>query len=243
MNTEIEKIEADVKEGWGWLVTHERFILIISAVVAIVFLSHFLIDKHYETTKIEATAAQTVLKTQEETNKNLLASYADLQKQMAAQQAQFQAQNQQLAAQTAAAYKAAAQQAVLDQQLNNNQLASRLDSLTGQSGIQASTNGVDLTHQQAANTTATLEQIPALKQQVADDQNIKSNQEKQIGGLTTEVASCNLAIGGLKTQLTDQDNACKTEVKTLKAKNLKQKIKIAFWSYVAGLITGWVKPL
>ena len=239
----VPKVELQINGGWRWLIIHEKFILTVLVIASTLFLGRLWLNSHYENAKIEATAAANVLKTQEETNKTLQTSYADLQKQMAAQQAQFQAQNQQLAAKTAAAYKDAAEQAVKDQQLNNGQLAARLDALTGQSGIQNSTNGVDLTHQQAATTTATLDQIPPLKQQVADDQIIKSNQEKQIGGLTAEVTSCNLVVGGLKTQLADQDKSCKEEVKALKAKNLKQKIKIGVWGFIVGYITGVLKPL
>lgn len=241
--TEVEKIESEVKEGWAWLKVHGRFVLILVSILATLYLGHGWIDRHYTEAKAEVVLATNVLKTQEATNKTLLAGYSDLQKQTFVIQSQLQAQNQQLAAQTAAAYKSAAQQAVLDQQLNNDQLAARLDTLTGQSGIQSSTTGVDLTHQQAGNTAATLDQIPALKQQVSDDQTIKSNQEKQIGSLITEVNSCNAVNSGLTTQVKDQDTACKAEVKELKAKNLKQKVKIALWSYFAGLITGWVKPL
>jgi len=241
--TEVEKIESEVKEGWAWLKVHGKFVLILVSILVVLYLGRDWIDRHYTEAKTEAVVATNVLKTQEATNKTLLAGYADLQKQTAVIQSQLQAQNQQLAAQTAAAYKSAAQQAVLDQQLNNQQLAARLDTLTGQSGIQSSTTGVDLTHQQAGNTAATLDQIPALKQQISDDQNIKSNQDSQIGGLTTEVNSCNNVVSNLKTEIKDQDIACKTEVKALKAKNLKQKVKIAFFSYLAGLITGWVKPL
>jgi hypothetical protein len=239
----VPKVELEIKGGIKWLVVHERFIVTVLIIAATLFLGRLWLNSHYETTKLEATAAANVLKTQEETNKTLLASYADLQKQTATIQAQLQNQNSQLVAQTAAAYKQAAAQAVQDQQLNNDQLAARLDQLTGQSGIQSSGTGVDLTHQQAATTTATLDQIPALKQQISDDQTIKSNQEKQIGSLITEVNSCNAVNSGLTTQVKDQDTACKAEVKELKAKNLKQKVKIALWSYFAGLITGWVKPL
>lgn len=239
----VSKVELEINGGWKWLLVHEKFILTVLVIAATLFLGRLWLNSHYENAKIEATASAKVLQTQEETNKTLQANYATLQAQQQQITQQLQAQNSQLAAQTAAAYKVAAAQAVLDQQLNNEQLAARLGTLTGQQGIQSSGTGVDLTHQQAATTTETLDQIPALKQQVADDQTIKSNQDKQIGGLTNEVTSCNNVNSGLKTQLADQTNSCNTEIKELKAKNLKRDFKIGFWSFLVGYFTGVAKPL
>ena len=227
-----------IAEAKTWLQKHERLVVLVLLLCISGFLGHKWIDHHYEVAKAKASAAAQVLTTQQDINKQLQQNYAALQKQQDQVNAQLQAQNVQLADQAAQAYKTAAAQVVADQHATNETLAARLGELTNQTGIQSNPSGVNLNHDQAAGTAGTLEQIPALKQQIVDDQQIKSNDEKQITGLTTEVNSCNLSVDGLKKQVTDQDTSCKAQVKELKAKNLKSKVKWTLGGFVVGFISG-----
>ena len=235
------KVITEVKGGWGWLIAHERVVIVVLTLLVVLFLGHKWIDARYEAAKAAATASAKILATQEETNKQLQQNYLDLQKQQAQITAQLQTQNAALASQTAAANKAAASQAVADLSLTTSQLAARLDTLTAQQGISSSGTTVDLTQKQAAVTAGDLEQIPALKQQVSDDQTIQLNDNNQIEGLGREVTECNTVNAGLVKQNIDQTNTCNAQIKELKTANLKSKVRWTLGGFIVGLITGLVK--
>jgi hypothetical protein len=238
---EVQTVEAEVKEGLTWIQKHERFLLVTFGILLVLFLGRSWIEHHYEVAKAEVAAAAKTLAAQQDINKTLQNNYTILQTQTAKITAQMQQQNDNLATQTAAAYKAAAQQAVTDQKLSNDQLAARIDALTSQQGIQSNSSGVSMTHDQSAEVTSTLDTIPALKQQVADDLLIKKNDDTQITSLTNLNTSCSILNSGLQKEVSDEQTKCTAQIKELKAANLKSKIKWTLGGFVLGVIAGLVK--
>jgi hypothetical protein len=233
--------QVEIKGGISWLLIHEKFILTTFVLLLILFLGYKFIDGHYNSVKAEESLTAQTLANQQESNKALQTSYAALQIQTVQANAQLQAQNATLAQQAANAYKAAAAQAASDQRLNNDQLAARLDALTNQQGIQSNPNGVTLTHDQSVGVTTTLDTIPALKEQVASDILIKSNDDKQILGLTSQGLVCDNLNKGLNTQIVDQQKECTAQIKVLKAHNLKSTLKSFGLGFIAGFLTGVFK--
>lgn len=229
------------EKGWGWLVAHERFLLVTFGLGIILFLGYKFLSGYADITKAKADAAQQTLSKQEQATEQLQQSYQQLQAKEEQDKTALQAQNLQLANQTAAAYKAAAAQAVIDQNSTNQQLAARLGTLTGQTGIQSTSQGVDLTHDQSIKTTSDLEELPALKLEVQNDNQTILNDSKEINDLTGVVTSGNMEISSLKVELVDQTKACTDQINNVKAQARKSKLKWFLFGAISGFVGGMFK--
>jgi hypothetical protein len=220
----------------SWIQAHERFLLVFAGIVVVFVLSWGWLNKHYELAKAQVAADQQVLDNQKKINQQLQDGYAALQKQTDALNDTLQTQNMQLASQTAAALKAVSDQQKADAAMTNAQLAKRLGDLTNQQNIQSTATGVDLNHDQTVGVDQTLEDVPALKQEIADDVQQLSNDDQQINNLTDTGKSASLLIAGLNQQLTDQQNTCNAQIKKLKISGIKSRLK---W-FGAGAIVGFI---
>jgi Tfp pilus assembly protein PilO len=219
---------------------HERLIITVLVIVAVVFIGHSWIDHYYEVAKVAVTTTATTLTTQQDENKKLEQSLEDFKQQFAQTVSALQTQNTQLASQAATAMQQAANQQAIDSKLNNSQLAQKLDQLTNQQGIQSNPQGVNLNHDQSVTVTQTLEDVPALQEQVKNLQQININNTQQITGLNTEVSQCTDANKGLQTQITDQKKADDAELKKAKISGFKSKLKWFGAGVVAGFTLGHI---
>lgn len=217
-----------------WIKAHERMILILAGLGVLVFLGNLYITKSYDSAVARNQAAQQVL--QDQVTKN-----AELQKQQEAREQQYEQlvenltkQNQTLVAGIVARNQAVAIQQKTDATLPLADLAVRQQVLAGTPGITSTESGLVESPAAAVIVTQKLETLPALEQNVKDQQAVISNKDSQITGLNGVVTGLNGQVSGLGLQIQDQTKACDTRVNELKA---AQRKKSRNW-LIRGLMIG-----
>jgi hypothetical protein len=226
--TQIENaVKTDVTEAKTWLQKHERIIL--SVVLSGAMLLG--VDKYLN-----------VVATHDQQQANIAAQTLVVQhdKDVAlAQQAQQDAtsykatvaalsqQNAQLVAASASRTIVLQQQQATDKTLPVPDLGNRWASLIGaQPGdFTATTAGITVSPQAALNTTLALEQVPVLKQNLADAQTQVSNGQAELAKANTVITDQATEIVGLDAELTDQKTADAKELTAVKAEARKGKFK------------------
>lgn len=227
---------APLPTAQSWLKAHETLLITVFVLGVIVFLGHQWIDSHYSSAVKISTQAAQVLATQTQVNQSLQQKLDAQEKATQVLTQQITQQNTVLTQQVAAAQTKLAQQQAADAKLSNQQLVDRLNTLTGQQ-IQANQNGgADLNQQQTTVVTQQVESVPVLKQQLQDETALAGNKDQQISSLNSLIGNGTIELQGLNKEITDQKNSCNAEIKTLKAKNLKSKLKWAAGGFIAGVV-------
>jgi len=198
--------------------------------------------------------AQVVTDAQAKANQQLAQQVAADKAQSDADKAALQAlsdkvtaQNQQLVAGTAALATALVKQQKTDATLPIPDLVSRWAQLapdTDFSGAIDSGNNVKVTPSNALATVQTLEQVPVLKQQLANETTEKQNDDqllalanKSIADLNTQVTTLNLSVVGAQKLDADHQAQCQEQVKVVKDEARKSKRRWFIAGYVAGFVS------
>jgi len=229
-----------ITETKTWIQKHERLIIIVIAVSALIYIGRHWLDKHYDLASQEVVSTASTLLNQKDVNKQLQAQFDDLKQTTQQIITQVTAQNTQLAAQAQAAYQQAAKQQALDAQLSNQQLADRIAQLTNQKNVQSNDQGVQLNHDQSVGVTQQLEDVPSLQAQLKSEQLINTNNTKQIAGLTDEVNSCNQLNTGLKAENADQKKSYEAQLKKAKISGIFSRLKWFGAGFISGFIAGHI---
>lgn len=223
-----------------WLRAHHTVLFLVAGFGTILYIGNLWINRSYDSALAKNAAAQQVL--QEQVAKN-----ADLQKQQDARVQQYQAmldsltrQNQTLVSGILARNQAVQTQQKTDEALPLADLAVRQQTLAGTTGITSTETGLVESPVAAVAVTQKLESLPALEQNVKDQQTVIGNKDSQIAGLNGVVDGLNGQVSGLKTTLTDQQTACKDQIKFEQAKARKSTIKWAKISAAAASILTYV---
>lgn len=235
MLTSIGKIIAGLSD---YFKKHELLIVLVVAAVLVWGISGKIEDAIAAHDKRVYDAAELARQAQADANLKLAAmaqaNAANYQK--VAQQALEQ--NAKLAADNRRLLSELARRQDEDRKLPPPQLAARIEGLSGQTPGTAVTPKPDgtfsVTQPGAVSIAQTLEKVPALEGQLANAKTEKENVEKQVAAADTLITSLNVQVVGLKSEITKTDNACKAEVKAVKAKAAKGKRK---W-FVAGFASG-----
>ena len=221
-----------------FLIAHERLIIILS--LALLVFHGYLKTIDYLKSRDQAvnSKAQATLQAQVEANKQaadntqqVVLQYKDLVDKLVVSNAQI------AAAQVQRAQVTQKQQAA-DKTLPPPELAARWNTLLKMpTGVVPSTGSTYAVTQDAAvQTVIQLETVPMLQADLAGEQVLVSNGQKQIEGLSTVNAAQITEIAGLGAQIQDQTKACTTQVNLVKAQARKSKIH---W-FEAGFVVGFV---
>ena len=231
----------------SWLQKHTVLITIVLSLS----LGYFVSDKAlsivsvYENHKVQADTA--VLNTQKTAvDADLAQAKAELTDYQAAL-AQSTQQNAALAAVIANRTQTVVVQQKADAALPPTQLATRWQGLVKDNGVSASANGYTVTPNAAINTVDQLEEVPVLQQNLADETTKTGNLQTDINSANTVISQDKTVVIGLQTELTDQNNVCKSEVGSLQTELKKQKL-VGIWAkikwfgagFVSGFTTGFV---
>jgi len=159
------------------------------------------------------------------------------------------AQNQQLIAANTALASALTKQQKTDATLPIPDLVNRWAQLApgvNFDGAAVSNSGnVTVTPSNARATVETLEQVPVLKTELANETTEKTNddqiivgQNKNIFDLNSQVGNLNSLVAGKDKLLVDNDKQCKDEIAVVKDKARKSKRKWFIVGFVSGFVTG-----
>ena len=233
-------VETVVKSELSWLQKHEK-IVIVALVLAV---GAFGLNKYFDVASVRADAKAVAA---EQVAADAKANSAVLAAQSAIQAQQYQALVTALAAQNASlARSIASRQAALpvqqatDARLPLNDLATRLQTLGNApvGSVSVAGNQIDLTQQGAVSVTQTLEQVPVLVQNLADETKIAGNYLAEVQKSDILASDLTSQITGLNNQIVANDKACTTQIAAVKADGHKNSVKWFRRGFVVGLIAG-----
>ena len=179
---------------------------------------------------LQATIARN--ESQSQADAILSSQYADLAKQVLAQNAQLEAQITKRDAQVKT-------QQAQDATLAPPDLIVRWEGLA-QLPVGSVTSGsgsFQITEPGARQTVQALEVLPALKQDLKDTQAQLVGEQAQVAKQTDVVSGLRTELTGKDTQLVEQAKACNDQVNLVKSQARKGKLKWFAGGYVAGLLT------
>ena len=240
LRTEITKVESTVKtdanKAESWLKVHERILITLIITVALLLGSFKYLGVVAERDRRQADLAAQTLVVQHDKDVALAQQAQQDATSYKATVAALSQQNAQLVAASASRTIVQQQQAT-DKTLPMPDLGNRWASLIGaQPGdLTATTAGITVSPTAALNTTLALEQVPVLKQNLADAQTQVSNGQAELAKANTVITDQAQQIDGLGTELTDQKTADAKELTAEKAKARKGKFKSFLYGFGVGV--------
>jgi uncharacterized protein YlxW (UPF0749 family) len=222
-----EEIKTVYVKDKSWVLAHERLLIIVLAVAAVVFLGWKYLNSSSDAAIAKNAVAQEVLQQQVTQNQAIT-------KQLATQVEQYQQMLSALTAQNASLLKNISQRQVavqkqqqIDKTLPLPELGRRIEGLAGLTtpDVTPTAKGIELSEAGSRAIAQLLETVPVIQQEVKDLQAIVANKDTQIASLETMVGSLNIQVAGLKTELLDKDRAMKAAIDLEKAKARKSKIR------------------
>jgi len=233
---DVNKLEASVKQDLSWLQKHEKLILGILIILAIVFAFNKYIDHSAKVADENAAVSVQVLKEQQEVNKKLL-DRMDVQDQRYESLVQ-EMNRRNVMLDNAIAYR--------NTNLNKQQSVNNTLPLSGlvvrwktllnipESDITIQGSNGMVTEAAARQTVNALEEIPVLKANLTDTETKLKNEQTKIAECNQVVASKDEVIEGQKKEIAaTKDNADK-QVAKVKADARKSKRS---W-FVRGVVVG-----
>jgi hypothetical protein len=221
-----------------FLITHERLIIVLS--LALLLFHGYLktIDYLKSRDQVVANKTQAVLQAQVEANKQAFDNTQQAVLQYKDLVDKLMASNAQIASAQAQRAQVTQKQQTTDKMLPPPELAARWNTLLKMpTGVApAAGNTYAVTQDAAVQTVVELETVPSLQADLAGEQILVSNGQKQIDGLSTVNAAQITEIAGLGAQIQDQDKACTAQINLVKAQSRKSKIH---W-FEAGFVVGFV---
>lgn len=228
----------DVQQELTWLQKHERLIVAVLIIVAVLAIGNKFINYKADVAKTNAAVAAQQLTAQ--TNQNA-ALAQQVQQSTAQYQAMFTAYTQRNDS-VLAAIVSRNTQLSKQQQTNNTlplpELAGRWKNLAGldDSEIGATSTGIAVTDIGARKTTNVLEQIPVLTQDKKDLQTVADTRQTLLNKSNELNIDLTKQVNGLNLQIIDQDKSCKAQVADVKAQAKKDEKK---W-FGRGVIVGFI---
>lgn len=225
-------------DKWIKFITfHERLILVLAGLVVLYIIGHHWIDRSYDTAVAKNAVAQQQLQDQIAKNAKLEQEQEAREQQYAQLLDSLTKQNQTLVSGIVARNQAVQNQQTKDTTLAPSDLALRHESLLGvSSGVESSGIVFQVSPLVELQTVQKLESLPALEQNVKDQQSVIDNKDKQIDGLNGVVTGLNGQVSGCKAEVSDSQKACDARVKLEEAKARKSSVKWAKIGAAVGAI-------
>jgi Tfp pilus assembly protein PilV len=240
MATDMQ-VGAVIKKDLTWLQSHERLVLVFMVLLFAGFLGNRYINYDAAKKDTQATIAAQ------------LATEAKASAQQAAQTAaqtaaQYQAMVDMLQKQNATLAQAITQRdAILgkqqteDRAMPPSELVKRWQVLVPNTTPVATPTGVTLTTPDAQSTVATLESVPVLTKNLANETEIAANIQKELDKSNSLTGALNTQVTSLNGEIVANDKACKTEIAAVKAEGKKNSIKWFKRGFLVGFVSGlWV---
>lgn len=235
----------------SFLMDHERLLIVIIAAIVLWWGYGKYAQIRLDHDSAALKQAQIVANQQATQNAALLVQAQQNAAVVAADKAQLQAltdkvtaQNQQLANANIALATALSKQQKTDASLPVPDLVNRWAQLvpgTNFSGAVTSGNNIQVTPSNALATVQQLEKVPALMAELANEVQLKANddqiivsQNKSIADLNTQVTTLNAAVAGAKQLDVDHQKAADEQIKVVKDECRKSKRKWFVIGYIAG---------
>lgn len=246
----MSDVVSTVKNDLTWLQKHERLIVAVLIIAAMMFLGNKWLDNRSVSDAVQAALAkQQAVELQQK-----VADDEKRQAEQAAQTAQMAAQYQAmvdgLTRQNASLAAAVAQRtSILEkQQTANNtaplpEVAQRWIGLAGlqPTDLQVAANGVDVNDTAARKTVNLLEEVPVLQQNVRDIQQVADNRQAELSKANDVIATQGTQIVGLNQEVADEKKAHKADVdadkKTIDSVKADARKSKRNW-FIAGFIAG-----
>ena len=218
---------------------HEKLLLIVLFFGVAGFLGNKYLNASYDAAVAREKSAEQTLQTQKEANDKLAVQNQQAQQQYSALLGQINAQNAKLSAEMLQLSQTLAARQKIDAALPAPELALRHENLLGvSSGVQSTENGFLVSPPVEIQTVQSLESLPVIKRQLADETTLVSDKDKQIASLGQVVGGQNTEIAGLNIQLTDASKACQAQVAVARKSRWKWFKAGAVVGFIGGLATG-----
>lgn len=157
--------------------------------------------------------------------------------QLQALQTKLEAQNAQLAQANATLAAALSQRQKTDAALPPTELAARWKQLVPDAQPVGTASGFSLSVGSAVATVQSLEQVPALKQELANETQLKTNGDLLIAQQQKNIFDLTGQVGGLQKQSTLDKQQCTDEKNVMKSEFRKSKRRWFIIGYVAGFVS------
>ena len=239
-STSVTPAATIVSTTESWLKSHERIVCLF----LILLVAGYGLNRYFDYSAAKADARAVAA---EQVAADAKANAAALASQSAVQAQQYQALVTALATQNASlAQSIASRQAALpvqqatDARLPLTDLATRLQTMGNAPVGSVSVIGdkIDLTQLGAVAVTQTLEQVPILSGNLADEIKIAQNKQQELEKSDLLAAGLDAQIVGLNTQLSDQTKACTAQVAAVKADGKKNSAKWFKRGFIVGFVSG-----
>lgn len=230
------QITSEVEAAKSWLQKHERLIIALVAIMALVFLYNKVLNHEAARDSANAQVAAQTLKAQEAKDAQLAAEVAQSQQAYQTLVAQLTQQNSALAAAIQNRTVVVQQQQKADQVMSLPDLSARLTHLLGlqSTDVTPTTSGLGLSANAAYRATESLEEVPALKQDVTDLTTQNTNLKTELTASDNLSNQKDVQISNLNTTLSDKDKACKADLTAEKAKERRGKLHAFFYGLGVG---------
>lgn len=215
---------------------HEKILLIVLFFGVAGFLGNKYLDSSYNAAVARQKSAEQTLAAQKAADDKLAAQNQQAQQQYQVLLGQVTAQNQKLSAEISQLSLSLAARQKQDAALPLPDLAARWEALIGVSGVTSTENGLQASPVASRATVTSLESLPVIKQQLADETTLASDKDEQISGLGGIVNGLNSEIAGLNLQLTDSGKACQAQVAVAR----KSRWRWFKFGFVTGFVSGVV---
>jgi hypothetical protein len=215
---------------------HERALIVFALLgVTLIGINKYF-DRASKETDARLQAAQATLAAQKEADDKLATQNQAAQAQYQVLIGQVNAQNARLSGEILQLSQSLAARQKQDAALPLPELATRWETILSlpPSTITSTENGLNVSSDGARATVSSLESLPVLKQQLADETTVADNRARGVDSAQSLVVGLNQQVSGLNLQLVDSGKACDARVAAVK----KSRWKWFKWGFVSGFLSG-----
>jgi hypothetical protein len=220
---EFKTVETEVKT---WAQKHERLIIVVLVLLAVVFLYNKVIDRQAAHDVLVANQAAQTLKAQTDKDTALAQAAAAQQQQYVALVQQLTTENSTLAAQQSQRTVVLQTQVQHDAALPVPALGTRIATLEGlqATDVTPTTSGLIFSPDASYKVTESLEQIPVLQANLVDETTQNQNLTTELTAADRLSAEKDTVITNLNLTVTDTQVEAKTQLTACKATARKGKL-------------------
>lgn len=222
----------------SWLKAHERIVCLFLCLVVAGWIGNKYLDNAAARSETRATVAEQALASQKAQDAANASTVAQVTQQYAAIVQTLQAQNASLASSLAQRQASLVVAQKTDTTLALPDLANRLKTIGNapDGSVSASGGQILLTQPGAVAVVQTLEEVPVLTSNLADQTTISSNFQAELVKANEVILDQTKQISGLNLTLTGETDTCKAQVAALTAKARRAKLRYFWVGVVAGFI-------
>lgn len=220
-----------------FLLDHEKLIIIVIIAISVWFGYGKIADMIAQHDNAALQQAKLVTDSQLKATQAQAVQVAADEAQREALQAKLEAMNAQLVAANTSLAAALVNRQKTDATLPVTDLAARWNTLVPLAMPTVTSAGLVVSQPGAVATVQALEQVPVLKQELANETTLKQNDDQLLTADNTSIVDLNKRVDGLNLLITDKDKQCTAQVAVVKAEATKSKRRWFIIGFVAGFVT------